>query len=105
MICLPLFMASWLPDSLLLLASITPEQFQTAALSWIGVAVIVITALAWAAIKLMPLIEKVRSLFEQVTRQGSRIDEQQKQITQVALQTPPAQTINVQSAPQAPPPQ
>jgi predicted PurR-regulated permease PerM len=84
--------------------ALDPDQFQTAAIAWIGAFVVVASAVALAIAKVAPLIQQVKELFLRVERQNNRIDNQQQQITQVALQTPAASTSSPQQVEVVQPP-
>ncbi len=71
-----------------MLADITPDGFQTAAMAWIGACVVVAVGVGMALSKIKPVIEQIAELFRRTDAQNHRIESQQQQITQVALNTP-----------------
>ncbi len=71
------------------LLAITPDQFSTAAMAWLGALVIVITGLSLALVKIAPVIAQITELFRRSDHNATRLDSQQRQITNVALHTPP----------------
>ena len=71
----------------------TSQEFQTAALSWVGTLVILVPAVAAALLKVLPGIEALATQIEEIKqrldRQGERQNQQERTVAQVALAAQP----------------
>lgn len=76
------------------LALISPDQFQTVALAWIGSAVAVVIALGYGIAKVAPIISQVKTLFVLHDKNAARIDTTQASLTNVALSVSPNSNSN-----------
>ena len=73
----------------------TSQEFQTAALSWVGTLVILVPAVAAGIVKVLPGIEALAAQIEEIKqrldRQGERQNQQERTVAQVALAAQPGE--------------
>ena len=71
----------------------TSQEFQTAALAWVGALAIVVPAGVAAVVKVLPGIEALAAQIEEIKarldRQGERQNQQERTVAQVALAAQP----------------
>jgi hypothetical protein len=72
----------------MIIALISPDEFQTIAIAWIGVLTAVVGAVAFAAAKIGPMIKDITHLFVLHDANSAKIAANSQSITDVALATP-----------------
>lgn len=87
----------------------TPEEFKTAAVAWIGAIGFVLAALFGAAALVLPKIAGLKAQFDALhlrqEAQSGRLNSQDNRINQIALAAPPALPAPPISPSQTPPTQ